>query len=219
MDCPTLRVVSILWEASSFWYPLTTSSNQIGLTVAIAKHSVSKSVEVVGLRNKYLLPDFLDPFCTQFCTVTPKSWSMPYAAMVRWLSGHPSGIRFRWSVWIKNSACCKYGLQGSTANRMAPRHSFSYVESAWFLGSKALLMYAVGCPFCCSTTPIPFSLASVSTNGWEKSGRASTGAVIKVVFRALKAYWWSSVQQKGNPFLSRVVSGLAKIPKPLTNFL
>lgn len=46
---------------------------------------------------------------------------------------------------------------------------------ALFLGPNALDMYAMGCPFCCSTTPIPVLLTSVSTvKGWVKSGRANT---------------------------------------------
>jgi hypothetical protein len=62
--------------------------------------------------------------------------------------------------------------------------------------------------------------ASVSiAKGQTKFGRASTGANVNADFRTTYATICSAVHTKTTFFFNRLVRGLARIPKFLTNFL
>jgi hypothetical protein len=69
-------------------------------------------------------------------------------------------------------------MHRSTA-KINARNSFSKIDKCLLFWPKALLMKAIGLPFCIRTAPKPSSHASVSiTKSKSNLGKASTGVVV-----------------------------------------
>lgn len=98
-------------------------------------------------------------------------------------------------------------------------NSLSYTDKAWCLGAKYLLIYAMGCPYCIITAPIPLPLAFIFTmKGKENSGIERTGEEIKACLSVSKAIVASFVHS--NPFfISKSYSGQCMLPNPWMNLL
>lgn len=138
------------------------------------------------------------------------------------LATHPVGslrwyrnLRLLWSVITVNRVPSTYGRSFSIDQSTA-KHSFSVPVKFLSAAVSTWLMKTTGCSpsvtSCVNTTPIAESLKSVwITNGWLKSGRASTGASVKAFFKPSNAICWSCSQTHGTSLWKSLTNGNFKL--------